>query len=340
MKLIKRLIILSFAIFLIEPYSYAALLPPKKPEIKKEAPSPKTKEVKKETENTPPAVQEIIPSGMVLLMTDFGLRDGAVASMKGVLTAVNSNLKIFDITHDIPAYNIWEAAYRLYQTAPYWVPGTVFVSIVDPNVGGKETLIVAQSKNGQYFISPNNGTLTMINDTLGITAIRTIDIPTNRLQNSEQSNTFYGRDVYALIAARLASGLIKFDQVGEELPLDKLVLLPYTKASFNKNVINGIVAVLDDKYGNVWTNIPLKLFNNFHPKLGDKFRVKITNKDNIVYEGILPYYNTFSDVKVGEGLIYFNSLLEISLGLNMANFANINGISSGLDWQIEISPNN
>src|SRR5664279_5366562 len=69
---------------------------------------------------------------VVVFQSDFGLKDGAVSAMKGVPMGVSTDLKLFDLTHEIPAYNIWEAAYRLEQTIPYWPPGTVFVSVVDP----------------------------------------------------------------------------------------------------------------------------------------------------------------------------------------------------------------
>jgi S-adenosylmethionine hydrolase len=72
---------------------------------------------------------------IVVFQSDFGLKDGAVAAMKGVANGVSPELKLYDLTHEIPAYNIWEAAYRLEQTVPYWHAGTVFVSVVDPGVG-------------------------------------------------------------------------------------------------------------------------------------------------------------------------------------------------------------
>lgn len=90
----------------------------------------------------------------LILQTDFSLKDGAVSAMKGVAFGVDHNLKIFDLTHEIPPYNIWEGAYRLYQTASYWPQGSVFVSVVDPGVGTDRKSVVLKTKNGQYFVSP------------------------------------------------------------------------------------------------------------------------------------------------------------------------------------------
>lgn len=118
----------------------------------------------------------------LILQTDFSLKDGAVSAMKGVAFGVDHNLKIFDLTHEIPPYNIWEGAYRLYQTANYWPQGSVFVSVVDPGVGTDRKSVVLKTKNGQYFVSPDNGTLTLVAESLGIESVRQIDEKTNRLK--------------------------------------------------------------------------------------------------------------------------------------------------------------
>ena len=196
----------------------------------------------------------------LILQTDFSLKDGAVSAMKGVAFGVDHNLKIFDLTHEIPPYNIWEGAYRLYQTASYWPQGSVFVSVVDPGVGTDRKSVVLKTKNGQYFVSPDNGTLTLVAQTLGIDSVREIDEKANRLKGSEKSYTFHGRDVYAYTGARLASGVITFEQVGPELPA-KVVELSYQKAKATKGEVKGNIPILDIQYGNVWSNISDELLN-------------------------------------------------------------------------------
>ena len=104
--------------------------------------------------------------------------------MKGVAMGVSPDLKLFDITHEIPAYNIWEAAYRLEQTVPYWPAGTVFVSVVDPGVGTNRKSVVLKTKSGHFIVTPDNGTLTLIAESLGIEAIREIDEAVNRRKGS------------------------------------------------------------------------------------------------------------------------------------------------------------
>src|SRR4249919_2684188 len=91
------------------------------------------------------SVSSFAQNRIVVFQSDFGLKDGAVSAMKGVAMGVDSSLKLFDLTHDIPAYNIWEAAYRLEQTIPYWPAGTVIVSVVDPGVGTERKSVVLKT---------------------------------------------------------------------------------------------------------------------------------------------------------------------------------------------------
>ncbi|GAA8853183.1 S-adenosyl-l-methionine hydroxide adenosyltransferase family protein [Helicobacter pylori] len=280
-------------------------------------------------------LSSVYASNALILQTDFSLKDGAVSAMKGVAFSVDSNLKIFDLTHEIPPYNIWEGAYRLYQTASYWPKGSVFVSVVDPGVGTKRKSVVLKTKNGQYFVSPDNGTLTLVAQTLGIDSVREIDEKANRLKGSEKSYTFHGRDVYAYTGAHLASRAITFEQVGPELP-PKVVEIPYQKAKATKGEVKGNIPILDIQYGNVWSNISDKLLNQARIKLNDMLCVTIFKGSKKQYEGKMPYVASFGDVLEGQPLVYLNSLLNVSVALNRDNFAQKHQIESGADWNIDI----
>ncbi len=193
-----------------------------------------------------------------------------------------------DLTHEIPTYNIWEAALRLEQTARYWPPGTVFVSVVDPGVGTQRKSVVLKTKSGHYFVTPDNGTLTFIAESLGIEAVREIDEAVNRLKNSDESYTFHGRDVYAYTGARLAAGVISFQEVGRELHL-AVVNIPYQRAGFHDCVIKGNIPILDVQFGNIWTNIDRDTFQNLKLRHGDLAQVTITHGDTtLTLLGCLP----------------------------------------------------
>ena len=273
---------------------------------------------------------------IVVFQSDFGLKDGAVSAMKGVAMSVSPDLKLFDLTHEIPAYNIWEAAYRLEQTVTYWPAGTVFVSVVDPGVGTSRKSVVLKTNSGHFIVTPDNGTLTLIAASLGIAEIREIDENVNRRKGSEKSYTFHGRDVYAYTGARLAAGVISFEQVGPSLP-NQVVTIPFQKAALEGKKIKGTIAILDIQYGNIWTNIPDDLFKQLDPKVGDLFKVTIYYKGIKKYEGEMPYAETFGSVAKNKPLLYLNSLMQVSFALNQENFSAVHHIYSGSDWTVEIT---
>jgi S-adenosylmethionine hydrolase len=271
----------------------------------------------------------------VVIQTDFGVKDGAVAAMKGVALNVDGELALIDLTHEIPAYNIWEAAYRLNQVIPFWPASTVFVSVVDPGVGTERRSVVVRTKKGHYIVTPDNGTTTLAAESEGIDAVRLIDEKTNRREGSDSSYTFHGRDVYMYTAARLASGKISFEQVGPEMK-EPLKAIPYQQAVSASGLIKGNIPVLDPQYGNVWTNIPARLLSSAGIRTGDSLGISIWKKDSLVYSGKVLFANTFGAVAEGKPLGYLNSLMNFSLAANMGNFAQNFKIQPGPDWTLSV----
>ncbi len=273
--------------------------------------------------------------GTIVVQTDFGEKDGAVAAMRGVAYGVDADLVVADLTHEIPAYNIWEAAYRLNQVIDYWPANTVFVSVVDPGVGTERRSVVVKTKKDHYIVTPDNGTLTLVAESEGIAAARLIDEKINRRQGSSQSYTFHGRDVYMYTAARLASGKISFEEVGPEYK-GPLTMILYQRASASNGLIKGNIPVLDIQYGNVWTNIPDSILKTNGIKTGDSLIVSISHKDSVVYSDKIPLVNTFGEVPEGKPLAYSNSLMNFSVAINMGDFAKTFKISSGPEWTVTI----
>lgn len=276
-------------------------------------------------------------NGMIVFQSDFGLKDGAVSAMKGVAMGVDDKLRLFDLTHEIPAYKIWDAAYRLEQTIPYWPAGTVFVSVVDPGVGTDRPSVVLKTKSGHFIVTPDNGTLTLIAESLGIDAVRQIDENINRRQGSAASYTFHGRDVYAYTAARLASGKITFESIGP-LRNPQVHTLPYQYAQFTDGIIKGYIPILDIQYGNVWTNIPASMVEEAGIKVNTLIDVSIFHMGKRILNERMIFGNTFGTVRPGQPIAYLNSLLNLSLAINEGDFAKKYGIANGNDWTIEIKP--
>jgi len=270
----------------------------------------------------------------LILQTDFGTADGAVSAMYGVAYTVCPELRISDLTHDIPQYDIWEASYRLIQTCTYWPEGSVFVSVVDPGVGSTRRSVAVETATGQYIITPDNGSLTHIKRMCGIKAAREIDETVNRLPDSGESYTFHGRDIYAYTGARLAAGIITFEQVGPEVDVDSVVELPVIDAVFEHETVKGTIDVLDVRFGSLWTNIPRELFLKTGVNHGQRVEITIENDTRVLYKNILSYVKSFADVFVGEPLIYANSLDNMAVAINQGSFAKAYNIGTGTNWTI------
>jgi S-adenosylmethionine hydrolase len=282
-------------------------------------------------------------NGIVVFQSDFGLSDQAVSAMHGVALGVDKELKIEDLTHDIPAYNIWEGAYRLDAVADFWPTNTVFVSVVDPGVGSERKSVVLKTKTDHYFVTPDNGTLTLVAKRLGIAEVRQIDEKLNRLKGSEASHTFHGRDVYAYTGARLAAGAINFEQVGPKLA-PEVLSIPFEAARIDGNKLIGGIPILDPAYGNVWTNIPMSLLlaltkaEDYAILYTHEFLVTVTQKGKFVLSKTISFERSFAGVNEGQPLLYVNSLENLALALNQANFAAKFNIQAGGEWRIEIVP--
>ena len=284
-----------------------------------------------------PAAPPAAPQAPLLLQSDFGLQDGSVAALKGVAYAVSPMLHVVDLTHLIQPFDIREAAYRLRQAAPFWPAGTVFVSVVDPGVGTPRRSVVMRTSNGLYFVTPDNGTLTFVARLFGVAEVREIDEKVNRRPNSQWSATFHGRDVYVYTGARLAAGVITFEQVGPSRGTEYVALdIPEPTASVSS--VRGTIVALDRPYGNLWTNIDTAAVTALGVKPGDKARVRILRGGKSVYTDIVYFGRTFGDVPVGKPVLYVNSLDQLALALNQGNFAQRYSIAAGAEWQLEVTP--
>ena len=272
----------------------------------------------------------------LVIMSDFGLADGAVSAMYGVAYSVCEQISISSLTHEIPQYNAWEASYRLIQTVGYWPKGTVFVSVVDPGVGSTRRSIAVETRAGQYIITPDNGTLTHVKRISGIIASREIDERVNRLPGSGESYTFHGRDIYAYTGARLAAGIIDFSGVGPEVDPASVVELPMDEPVLEEDCIRGDIDVLDVRFGSLWTSIPRELFLKLGVKHGDFVEIKIMNGARLVYRNSLIYARSFADAFVGEPLVYVNSLDRMAVAINQGDFARAYNVGTGAPWTIAV----
>jgi hypothetical protein len=272
----------------------------------------------------------------VVFMSDFGTTDGAVSAMRGVAASVSGDLKLENLTHEIPQFKIWEASYRLIQTITYWPAGTVFVCVVDPGVGSERESVAVLTTTGHIIVTPDNGTLSHVQKQIGIVERRRISETENRLKDSQDSYTFYGRDVYSYTGARLAAGIVEYQDVGPLLEPEPFMLRVESPVIRENGDIVGTIEILDSRYGSLWTNIPDKLFFSQGMDYGDDIRVLISQGKRIVYGYTMKACRNFSEVPIGQPLLYINSLLNVGIALNQGSFADQYSIGTGEQWHIRI----
>lgn len=253
------------------------------------------------------------PAHVIGFMTDFDVKDDAVGLCKAVMESIAPGVKVIDITHQSPVFDIAAGARFLAGSAPYFPKDAVFVVVIDPGVGSSRKAIIAKSKVGQYFVLPDNGLLTLIQDRDGIESVREITNP-QWMIGAKLSSTFHGRDIFSPAGAHLARGE-DWSAVGPLLDASKLVRLELKIATIDAAGLHGEVIGTDGPYGNLVLNIPAEVFGKLGYKIGDEVPVTLDGKSYRI-----PFVKTFSDVSVGKPLFYIDSRGRLSLGINQGNF--------------------
>lgn len=273
---------------------------------------------------------------LLVFQTDFTYKEGAVAAMYGVVKSVDRTLEIIDATHEIPQYDTWSASFRLYQYIDFWPKGTVFVSVVDPGVGTSRKASVAKTKNGYYIVTPDNGTLTHVDHYFGIEEIREIDETINRLHREDNGKVaiFHGRDLFGYCAARLASGIISYEEVGPKYDVNDIKRHEIKNAEVKDGCIEGIFEINDPNFGNLWTNVDLDEFEAAGFKFGDKIRVQIENNGEVKFDETVPYYQSFSTAPNHSVMIYNNEINKIAMAQVVDNFCQNYNLHYGDTWKV------
>jgi len=259
------------------------------------------------------SAQKVVqPPPTVVFMTDFGIVDDSVALCKGVMYEITPNLRIVDLTHEVTPFSIRDGARFLFGASPYFPAGTVFVVVIDPGVGSSRKAVVVKSKRGQFFVLPDNGLMTMVEDRDGIESIREI---TNQdwMIGAKISSTFHGRDIFSPVGAHVARG-DDWTQVGPELK--QLVRLDLKPAKVDDKGLTGEVIALDGPFGNLVTNINAEDFLKLGYRHGDKLKVNLAGR-----EIEIPFVKTFSDVPLKQPLLFIDSRGRASFAVNQGNFA-------------------
>lgn len=181
----------------------------------------------------------------IVQQNDFG---GVGMVLIGVCKNVDPELETY-VMCTLPQYDVEQASASLQEQIKYWPKDTVFVSVVDPGVGTSRRGCVAKLKDGGYIVTPDNGTLTLQKEAEMILAVREIDQTVNRLKGPEKTEIFHGRDVFAYCAARLASGIIGFEEVGPEYSVDEIICYEYELGETANGEAHGYISGIMDPFG-------------------------------------------------------------------------------------------
>ena len=255
----------------------------------------------------------------IVFMTDFGLVDDSVALCRGVMYSIMPDVRIVDLTHQVTPFSILDGARFLYGATPYFPAGTVFVVVIDPTVGSTRKAIVARSKRGQYFVLPDNGLLTLVEQRDGIEAVREITNP-DWMIGSKLSSTFHGRDIFSPAGAHGARG-DDWTKAGPEIAVKDLVRLELKIATLDDRGLNATVIATDGPFGNLVTNVDAEDFLKLGYQRGQEVPLSVAGKEMKV-----KFVKTFSDVPLGQPLLYVDSRGHIALAVNQNSFAATYGV--------------
>lgn len=251
---------------------------------------------------------------LVTLTSDFGLSDYYVAAMKAAIISVNSDLQLVDLSHEIKAQDIMAGAWVLKHSAYLFPEGTVHLAVVDPGVG-TERRPVSVYHNGHYFVGPDNGLFSLVTEgeTVEVVELR------NRSywRGPHPSDTFHGRDIFAPVAAHLASG-VSFDDLGPRV--DGLDVYHWARPTHDAQGIQGWVVHID-RFGNLVTNIPEALIRS----LGDVTQLRIYVGTQIL-RGLV---STYAIVAPGEAAALIGSAGTLEVAVNKGNAAELLGVYQG-----------
>ncbi len=274
---------------------------------------------------------------ILVFQTDFTYKEGAICAMYGVVKSVDRELEIMDGTHEIPQFDTWSASYRLYQSMKFWPKGTIFVSVVDPGVGTARKACVAKTSDGYLVVTPDNGSLTHLKRWVGIEEIREIDETRNRLrgQDTEEVAIFHGRDLFGYCAAKLASGLITYEEVGPSYSVTDIVEHPIAEPTWERPVLYANFEIGDPNFGNLWTNVSTKFFMKCGFQYGDYVDTVVRFDGKERFRQKLLFEKSFGYAEKGQPMIYNNELMKVALAVSQGNFESEYQLGFGQGWTVE-----
>ncbi len=252
-------------------------------------------------------------SQIITLTTDFGLQDQYVSAMKAVILGLSPDVRLIDISHDIPAQDIMAGAWVIRNASLLFPKNTVHLVVVDPGVGTDRNPI-ALKIGDQYFVGPDNGIFSLFYDEFEYEAVK---LNKEKFWRTERSRTFHGRDIFAPVAAHLSNGT-PLKELGD--PVSELVTYHWAVPIGDKDGLQGWVVHID-RFGNLITNISESLIEEVIGRRKVRIYVGNTMIDHLV--------NTFGDVEDGDPAALIGSSGMLEIGINKGNAAKLLSVDKG-----------
>jgi len=256
----------------------------------------------------------------ITFLTDFGMKSGYVAQMKGVASSI-TDARLIDITHDITPHDIREGAFVLRSSIPYFPVGTVHVAVVDPGVGTDRKGIIITTRS-QILVGPDNGLLLPAARFLGDFTV--YEITNEKYMLKSISNTFHGRDIFTPVAAHIVNG-VPFEKIGTRI--NDFVDLDFGQGTITGKTATGKIIYID-RFGNIITNIDGKRLRQF---LDYNTKIKTSIKDK---SKEISFVKSYDFVKKGQFLTTIGSSNLLEIGVNQGNAAQKLGVKP--DDQVKI----
>lgn len=263
---------------------------------------------------------------VITLLTDYGLEDGYVAACHGVIAGIAPEARLIDVCHLVPSGDVRRGAAILAQTIPY-LPVGVHIGAVDPGAGGARRAVAIEA-GGRVFVGPDNGLLSWAVTASG-GAQAAYEITNTAFMLSPVSPTFHGRDVFAPVAGRLCGGH-KVSDLGQEIPVDRLVSLAAPTSVLREGSVEGEVVSVD-RFGNAQLSIAAVDLASLGVRMGDTLGVWLGRRLLA-----LPYRETFAAVPPGELVAFADSAGLIAIAVNSGDAAQRLGLPPGA--HVRLSP--
>ncbi len=263
---------------------------------------------------------------VITLLSDYGLDDDFVGICHGVIAGICADARVIDITHGVPRHDIRAGALLLRSALPY-MPRGVHVAVVDPDVGAQRRAVALRLADDRVLVGPDNGLLMPAADACG-GILDAVDIARSRFRLEPVSATFHGRDIFAPVAARLASG-VAFAQVGEPVDATELVALRLPRARLDGNTVVAH-AVYIDRFGNVQLDLDHEQLIRSGLRIGHE--VELALGSGAVHRA--RYVRTFAEVGAGELLVYEDADRLLAAAVNHGNAADRLGLTVDDELQI------